>query len=84
MYAIMVSVSTVIRQFFLPNPFECFGEYAILINWIFEPIIHAASFGLVGALGYKRGDCPALGSFLYLMVNTSITGILHLVGLLLP
>lgn len=79
----MVLVSTLIRQFVLPNPFECFGQYAILINWISEPIIHAASFGLVGAIGYESGDCPPLGSFLYLVMNAAITGILYLVGLLL-
>ena len=83
MYAIIALISTLIRQFVLPNPFECFGTYAIWINLLFEPIIHAVSFRLVGALGYESGDCPPLGSFLYLVMNALITGVLYLVGLLL-
>lgn len=79
LYAIIAVISTLVRQFYLPNPFECFGERAILINWIAEPIIHVVAFGLVG-LFYHSGDCPPLGSFLYLVAYAAITGILALMG----
>lgn len=83
MYPLIAVISTIIRQFVLPNPFDCFGAYAVLINWISEPIIHWLSFALVGAIGYESGDCPALGSLLYLGANAAITGALYLIGLLL-
>lgn len=80
LYAIMTLISTLVRQFALPNPFDCFGDSAILINLIAEPIIHVVAYGLVG-LVYHKGDCPALGSFLYLAAYAAITGILALMGI---
>ena len=76
----MTVISTLVRQFVLPNPFECFGDQAILINWIAEPIIHAVAYGIVG-LFYIRGSAPALGSIAYLFVYAAIVGILWLCGL---
>lgn len=80
MYIIMMVISALVRQFCLPNPFECFGENAFIINLIAEPIIHILAFGLVG-LVYHKGDFPALGSFLYLITYAAITGILALMGI---
>lgn len=80
LYALMILISTLVRQFVLPNPFECFGDSAVIINWIAEPIIHAAAYGLVGLI-YHKGEFPALGSFLYLVAYAVITGILALMGL---
>lgn len=80
LYGIMTAISIIVRQFYLPNPFECFGDMAIVINWIAEPIIHAAAYGLVGLI-YHKGEFPALGSFLYLVAYAVITGILALMGL---
>ena len=79
LYAIMTLISTVVRQFVLPNPFECFGDKAILINWIAEPFIHIIAYVLVGKV-YDRGSAPALGSFLYLVAYVALTGILLLMG----
>ena len=76
----MTVISTLVRQFVLPNPFECFGDQAILINWIAEPIIHAVAYGIVG-LFYIRGSAPVLGSIAYLFVYAAIVGILWLCGL---
>ena len=61
LYALMTLVSTLVRQFMLPNPFECFGDRAMVINLIAEPIIHVIAYGMVG-LVYHKGDFPALGS----------------------
>lgn len=80
LYKILTVASIIIRNFYLPNPFECFGDNAILINLIAEPIIHAVSFGLVG-LVYTKGSAPALGSFLYLLTYCAITGILLLMSI---
>lgn len=80
LYGIIAVISILIRNFALPNPFECFGDNAIIINWIAEPIIHAVAFGLVGLI-YSKGEAPALGSFLYLLAYAMITGILLLFGI---
>lgn len=80
LYAIVAAVGVLVRQFCLPNPFECFGDSAIIINLIAEPIIHAVAFGLVG-LVYHRGDFPALGSVLYLLAYAVVTGILAIMGI---
>ena len=80
LYSIISVVSIVVRQFFLPNPFECFGDTAWLYNLIVEPIIHALAFALVG-LVYHKGEFPALGSFLYLVAYAALTGILALMGI---
>lgn len=48
LYGIIALASAIIRQFFLPNPFECFGNYAFIINLIVEPFIHFLSYNLVG------------------------------------
>lgn len=76
----MTLISVIVRQFVLPNPFECFGDSAILINWIAEPIIQVIAYGVVG-LFYRRGAAPALGSFLYLIAYAIIIGILWLMGI---
>lgn len=80
MYGVIALISAIVRQFALPNPFECFGDSAIVINWIAEPIIHAVAYGLVG-LVYHRGDSPALGSVLYLLAYAAVTGILAIMGI---
>lgn len=79
-YGLITLVSFLIRYFALPNPFECFGNNAFLINLFVEPIIHALAFGLVG-LVYSRGESPALGSFLYIVAYAAIVGLLALLGI---
>ena len=79
-YAIMAAISTIMRQFYLPNPFECFCDMAWLYNLIAEPIIYGTAFLLVGTI-YRKGSFPALGSFLYLVAYAVITGILALMGI---
>lgn len=78
LYAIICVASIIIRQFYLPNPFECFGEIATFVNMVAEPIIHTLAFAVVGWMGYKRGSIPALGSFLYLVAYSAIVGLLKL------
>ena len=59
LYGVISVISIIVRQFFLPNPFDCFGDKAVLINWIVEPILHLIAYGLVG-LVYCRGSFPAI------------------------
>ena len=80
MYKIMMAISTLVRQFCLPNPFECFGNWAFVINIVAEPIMHSAAYMLVRTV-YRSRSCPALGSFLYLAAYAAITGILALMGI---
>lgn len=79
LYGIMTVISVVVRQFFLPNPFECFGDKAIIINWIAEPIIQVLAYAIVG-LFYVKGSAPAFGSLLYLITYALIVGLLWLLG----
>ena len=79
-YGAISIISVFIRQFILPNPFECFGEQASIINWIAEPIIQVISYVLVG-LVYKKGSNPAFGSFLFLLTYALFVGTLWLLGL---
>ena len=80
LYGVVAAVSVIVRQFYLPNPFECFGNWALIINLVVEPIIHIVARLLVGTV-YRSGSCPALGSFLYLVAYAAITGILALMGI---
>ena len=79
-YGIMTLISVIVRQFVLPNPFECFGDNAVLINWIAEPVIQAVVYGIVG-LFYIHGSEPALGSLLYLLTYAIIIGLLWVLGI---
>lgn len=80
LYLLMTVISTIVRQFVLPNPFECFGENAALINWIAEPIIHAVAYGIVG-LFYVSGSNSILGSIAYLATYALIIGILWVLSI---
>ena len=79
-YGLFTIISLIVRQFVLPNPFECFGDNAIFYNWIAEPILHAVAYTLVG-LVYCKGSFPAWGSFLYLITYSALVGILWVFGI---
>ena len=73
-------LSILIRNFLLPNPFECFGEKALVINHVVGGVIGLISYSIV-SLDYKRGSNPSKGSFRYLFVFTIITLLLYVMGL---
>ena len=95
MYKLIATISIILRQYFIPNPFEALGDGMMItlegsqillspeiLNWIAEPIIFTLTFGIVG-LYYERGSAPALGSLLYLLfycVHTFILWILSVLG----
>ena len=79
MYKIISGLSIIIRVFYLPNPFECFGTQAFIINAIAEPFIHALAFGLTGTI-YTRGSAPAVGSAIYLLFYIVIVSVLAFLG----
>lgn len=77
----MSTISLIIRQFYLPNPFEYLGwAQGNIVNWIVGIILHPICFGIVG-LFYMKGSAPAWGSFLYLITYSAFTFILYLIGL---
>ena len=80
LYGLIAFASTIVRQFVLPNPFECFGDKGILINWIAEPFIHVVAFWIVGQF-YISKSAPPLGSLLYLLTYAIIVGVLWVLGL---
>lgn len=80
-YGLLSTISLIIRQFFLPNPFEYLGwAQGNIVNWIVGIILHPICFGIVG-LFYMKGSAPAWGSFLYLITYSAFTCILYLMGL---
>ena len=80
LYGGISAISVIVRMFFLPNPFECFGARAYLYNWIAEPILHIIAYALVG-LVYCKGSFPAWGSFLYLITYAILVGVLWIFGI---
>ena len=80
LYGIMAAISLLIRTFCLPDPFECFGDYALSINIVVEAPIHWLVYKLVGTI-YSRGSFPLLGAVLYLLFYCGVIGILCLMGL---
>ena len=80
LYPLVTVISVVVRQFFLPNPFGCFGDKALFLNYIAEPIIIALAYLLVG-LVYKKASNPAIGSFLFLITYAVIVGVLRVFGI---
>ena len=81
MYTIVGIISIIIRQWILPNPFECFGWLISMgINAAIAPILHLVAYKIVGMV-YEGGSAPAIGSILYLIVYASIIGILALMGI---
>ena len=95
MYKLMVAISVLIRQFYIPNPFEAIGDGLVvnvgkipmllppeLLNWVAEPFMHGITFVIVG-LYYDRGSAPAFGSFLYLLfycIHTLLLWVMSLAG----
>lgn len=83
-YLFISTLSALIRQFLLPNPYiNLFDNdiYAGLFNiFIGGYILHKLSYWLTGA-GYIRGiNNPASGSIGYLLSNIYITTVITLVG----
>lgn len=80
MYGLMALISMIVRQFFLPNPFECFGDKADGYNLMAGLLIHPIAFFIVGLM-YDKGSEPAQGNFLYLITYLAIAGILMLMSI---
>lgn len=80
LYALFTIISTLVRQFALPNPFECFGDNAALINLLAEPILHIIAYSIVG-LFYSKGSAPLLGSIGYLFTYACLVFFLWVLGI---
>lgn len=78
MYKVIAFISVIIRNTFLPNPFEPLGDIVFtiadipftitpdILNIIMEAPLHAFTFAVVG-LYYLKGSFPAIGSIFYLL-----------------
>lgn len=86
----------VIRQFFMPNPFEVLGEGITVtigdapilltpdrLNWIAGLFLPAITFAIVGWY-YRSGSFPVLGSVLYMIFFCLHTFILYLMSWAYP
>lgn len=93
MYKLMAVISILVRQFYIPNPFEVLGDGLVVnvgdtlsvlspevLNWMATLFLPAVTYTVVG-LYYDRGSNPALGSFLYLLFYCVHTLLLWLVSL---
>ena len=64
LYGVVSFVSFLIRKYFLPNPFEMYGEKAFWYNLIAEALVHLIAFAITGKFYEKRAR-PVIGSILY-------------------
>ncbi len=80
MYKLISLLGILVRQIILPNPFECFGASAALINMIAGIVMAPISYLIVGFVYDKRSE-PAVGSILYLVTYTLLTGLLWIMGI---
>ena len=93
LYGILATISILVRQFVLPNPFDPLGEefvitikdvviplYPLVLNLLAEPILHAITFAIVGIYYHKGHHNPALGSFLYLLFYVIHVGMIYIVS----
>lgn len=93
MYKLIAAISILVRQFYIPNPFDALGDGLVVnvgetpiflspdvLNWGAEPFMHAVTFAAVG-LYYDRGSDSAVGSFLYLLFYCIHTFLLWLMSL---
>jgi hypothetical protein len=78
MYKLVAFISILIRQLYIPNPFEP-SDYAIIINILIEPILHLFTYNVVG-LYYSKGSNPVIGSLLYLVFHIVHIGLLMIMG----
>lgn len=78
MYKLIAAISLLIRNFYLPNPFEHL-KMGVLINWGIGLILFPITFLVVG-LFYERRSAPILGSVLYLFFYALHTGLIILCG----
>lgn len=96
MYKFLSTLFWVVRQFFIPNPFEVLGDGVTVmindapmmltpdtLNWIAGLGLPAITFAVVG-LYYSRSSEPVAGSILYMIFFCVHTGILHLMSLAYP
>ncbi len=92
MYSVIRIISTLLRAFILPNPFEQLPEPfsitvmttqiaipAEILNWLAEAPLHLITFSIVG-LYYEKGSNPAVGSFLYLLFYCVHTAMLYIMA----
>ena len=92
MYSLIKLISTLVRTFVLPNPFEQLPEPfnitvmttqiaipADLLNWIVEVPLHLITFAIVG-LYYEKGSNPAIGSLLYMLFYCIHTAMLYIMA----
>jgi len=78
MYKLIAIISVLLRQFYLPNPFEML-EYGSLINLIIEPFLYKLTYFVVG-LYYSEGSNSVLGSILYLVFYYAHIGLIILMA----
>jgi ABC-type multidrug transport system permease subunit len=94
LYKLIAVIFFIIRQFYIPNPFDALGDgYTLyvnqipfiipplLLNMMAEPIIQVITYNIVGFY-YRRGSNPFLGSVLYMIfycIHIFILWILSLV-----
>ena len=73
MYKLIYLIGFVIRQFFLPNPFETmWPDKAVVLNWIFGIILWPVAYCLTGLI-YQRGDGAVVGSILFNAIYILLT-----------
>lgn len=76
MYRLIYIMGLLIRQFFLPNPFEVlWPEYAVILNWLFGGLLLLVAYLLTGLI-YRKGDGAAIGSIIFNIIYLVLSFIL--------
>ncbi len=91
LYKFLSALFMLVRQFYLPNPFNVLEEgitvmingfpillTPIILNWIAGFVLPVFTYVVVG-LYYNRGSYPELGSFLYMVFFLVHTGMIYIV-----
>ena len=94
MYKLIAFISILIRQFYLPNPFEPLGNVfnvdllgttipmtPDILNLCVEGVLHTFAYVITGIYYNKGIDNPAKGSFLYLFFYCVHTGLLYFMSM---
>lgn len=79
-YVLIAFISFCIRQWLLPNPFQCFEEKALIYNLLAEPCLHVLAYNIVG-LWYQKGSDSAFGSISYLGIYILLVLSLSVLGI---
>lgn len=81
MYYVIALISSILRTFVIPNPFEDYVTF-LIINLLFDGILsklfHRLIYFVVGL--FYDGEVPVVGSILYFIFYNIFVGLIYLIA----